>query len=322
MIRLLMICFLILIACGSKERKDIDIDNRYETLEIKYNRYVELLNNAERFDSGWITKDCDGLLYNSIASISGVENIDIEMAKDHNNKWYRTPRQNCYLTGQSGSSISRDMFLGLFWWIYQNQRLDLIKEIIDYGRDHKNVLGFWVMGDGDITRTGIRTNLQATAHELRYRLGGADHDARKLPQFWTKETKGYATHLQFLHIFLRGMLREKISEKAFEVMKHHVKYQPNNALFDIMYNMYVNNNFDNALSVLLDNKLFPENSLPTNKNYCTDYLWSRDFDNEDWKPCNRNHDYVRGIDFIFASSLILQKIRRENYGIQRIERDD
>lgn len=322
MLKAFLISIALLISCGSVERKKIESDTRYEELERKYNLYVDLLNNSERFYSGWITKDCDGLLYNSIASISGIENIDIEMAKDHNNKWYRTPKQNCYTSGQSGSSISRDMFLGLFYWIYQNERLDLIKEIIDYGRDHKNNLGFWVMGDGDITRTDIRPSMQATGHEIRFRLGGVDNDARKLPQFWTKETSGYATHLEFLHIYLRGLLRGKISTKAFEVMKHHVKYQPNNALFNIMYHRYVDNKFDSALSILLNNKYFPDNSLPTNKNYCTDYLWSRNEDEKDWKPCDRNNDYVRGIDFIFASSIILQKIRRGNYAIQRVERND
>lgn len=301
------------VSCASEEKPLRMYTMRNSTVKAqlmdKYRLYVSLLAQQQRYhgDSGWLTKDCDGLLYNSLAAAAGIPGINIEAAKDATGQWFRTPSKNCY-PDVSPSTISRDMFWGLSYWIFVNYRADIINEIIDYGRKRQNQIGSWVMGQGDITRITIRANMQATLYWLRYRLTGIDNRQKYLPQYWTTSTKGYATHLEFLHMFMYGLTTGAIDERGYRVMAEHLRRQPQNALFAAIMSRFGANTIDQALSTLFNERLFPKDRLPTNNNYCTDYIFARDYAAHDWLPCQQHEDYVRGIDFIFASAILLNII--------------
>jgi hypothetical protein len=230
------------------------------------------------------------------------------------------------------------MFMGLFLWIYKHKRLDLIEQIVSYGMNNRDWLGLWIMGEGDIMRTAIRSNLQGTIHELMFQLGGMDSKKRKNLQLWSTTT-GYQAHLQALHVFLRTMLYGKMTKVQKAAMASLARKQPNNALFQAVIG-----NKDAAARVLLNERFFPADRLPTSADRCSFYLFERDeretkrltpvdgcieymgltgvkieecgieqpthrvVMRDDWLPCDDGKIHS-GVDFLFTSAILLGKIR-------------
>ncbi len=298
--------------CGSKNKPQPPReDPRISELKAKVERYLDLAET--NVDSlGWI-KDtkCDGLLFNSLFSIAGGH-PDIEAAQEGPGIWYRFHTHDCYSGGGSGSTISRDMFIGLFLWIWHNKRLDLIEDIIQYGEAHTNALGGWVMGEGDKFRISIRGSGQATAYEMRYRLGGSNHWKRKIPQVWPR-VKDYEAHLQVLHILLRAHLTGGVRSVALRALRGNAEREPRNALFVAVYNRFKDGDRSAAIESLLDETIFPSDRLPVSSDRCTFYLWQREVTrdgepNPDWLPCKERSEVFTGIDFLFGAAIVLNKI--------------
>lgn len=297
MLKIFFLSFIIM-ACGPKKEPKADVTKPTCEEQIKA-KATFYLDHANLDSFGWV-KDtkCDGLLFNSLYSISGGK-PNILLAQD-GDVWLRHPAKDCY-PGGSGSSISRDMFMGLFLWIWHNKRLDVVQSIIDYGENHN-----WVMGEGDSFAIGIRPQLQATVYELRYRLGGADHGKRQIPQI-RFELTGYQDHLQMLDILLRALVVGGISDMDLKAAKSSSEREPNNALFSAIYHRYADGDFTQAIKVLLDERLFPVGRMPSSGDRCEMYLWQRD-ESADWQPCKDSGKIFSGIDFLFAKAVILNEI--------------
>ena len=266
------------------------------------------LKNAHVDENGWILEDkCDGLLFNSLYSISGGH-PEISLARGDAGVWFRDPTHTCFPT-RSASDISRDMFAGLFLWIWQNKRLDLIEEIITYGEAHKTDLGEWRMGSGDPMRTGIRLDGQAAAYEIRYKLGGADDDLRHLPipRF---TVSGYEEHLQALSILMWGLLRNgAINDTDLMAIKNSAERSPRNALYLAVLHKFTDGDQSGAVEVLLDETIFPSARLPNNFDREPFYLWERSEDQWHWDPgVFADHVEYSGVDFLLVKSIILGEI--------------
>src|SRR5690606_36989106 len=76
--------------------------------------------------------------------------------------WEEIVKENWY----KGSTISRDMLLGLAWYAWCNKRLDISEGVIKYA-----LKNWGVMGEGDPARTNIMPNLFSTFCWISYRLG-------------------------------------------------------------------------------------------------------------------------------------------------------
>lgn len=277
-----------------------------ERLQAKADLYLKL---AKVDENGWITDTkCDGLLFNSLYGVAGGR-PDILLAMGDSGVWYRHWRHDCYPDG-SASTISRDMFAGLFIWIFKHKKIDLIDQIIAYGESHVSDFQTWIMGEGDPFRTRLRLDGMGAAYEIRYKLGGADHNLRHLPipRF---DIDGYEEHLQVLNILLWGLLRgEKINDGDLKSLKRSVEKSPENALFQAVYHRYLDGDQSAAIAILLDEKLFPSDRLPSTLDHNGFYLWEREKEAREWQapPMSEPIKEHSGVDFLFVKAIVLGEL--------------
>lgn len=189
--------------------------------------------------------------------------------------------------------------LGLLWFIWDRKDLELAQGLFDYGRSHD-----WIMGLGDISRIYFTPGLQATLAELLYRLGGQNHSAyRCMPQAYSKN-KGFAAHLDTLHLLLRAELTGSVPAKALALMKWNYDRVPENALFSYAWHQYSEGDQDETYALLLNPKWWPSDRLPTSQDRSEAWLTQRD-PGSDWEPSNDGLTHSGG-DFLFVAKLLLR----------------
>lgn len=117
--------------------------------------------------------------------------------------------------------------------------------------------------------------------------------------------EGYARHFAMLHLAIRG-LTGGLDDGELEIMEYHASEQPNNALYQAIYHKFLDGDQSKAEKLLLSQDKFPDNNLPKDPNYCTDYLYQRDeASTHDWEPCPGHNHIYPGIDFLIAARFAL-----------------
>jgi hypothetical protein len=262
---------------------------------------------AER---GFMDDRCDSLLFTSLFA-TACGGVDLSAWEDPAlpGKWHRNPERDCYLpeTGPNGSasSISRDMFLGLFHQLWKTKDLANTSEIVKYGENNK-----WVMGEAKddetlVSRCLFTPQLISLVYDLETAIKGrkltndpSSADAGPL-------NTGFRAHLDILRIHLSGLIRGGLTDSELATVEAQASRQPRNALFAALAAKYGKRSPEQAYAILLDESLYPASHLPTNGNRCINYLNSRDQDGADWLPCPeeglKEHD---GTDFVFAASIL------------------
>lgn len=256
---------------------------------------------------------CDSLLFSGLLAATGLK-VRIHAAKDlATGQWYRTPYKDCYRNEQeagqnarspfkyvlgpfrrSKSTISKDMFTGLFWALYYLRDVVEAKHLIAYGEKHD-----WVMGEGPLSRTWLGFGLIKTLHMI------AGKSLAHVPDLWRDPYKDYARHLQVLHILLRGEMTGEISGAMHNALELYTRRDPKNALFQYAYHRFSDGDQTKATAILRDESLFPAGRLPTARDRCTRWLWERDSSKPDWRPCDEDRRHSGG-DFIFVAWLLEQ----------------
>jgi len=315
MVRLFFLIFLLaFLGCGDKREDKKPNKPNPPTLLQKLNSKYDLYREASaghRDSHNWISNiKCDGLLFNSLWSIAGIS-VDIMQARDETGRWFRHASRECFDLGQSGSSISRDMLIGLLHWIWVNERLDVIDDLIAYGEDNN-----WIMGEGDPTRIDVRPGLMATFYELRFQLGGENSYKRRIPQAWQKPTpfflavmeKGYRTHIHILHIFLRALITNNVNERELEILKYYHEREPLNALYFAVYKRFSDGDMTGPIELLVDDTYFPNDRLPTSAEYCTDYPFQRD--QYKWRSCPEEKKVHSAVGWLYSYVVITSNFRR------------
>jgi hypothetical protein len=296
----------LLLSCGLQQstiKAAAYISDTEAKLRDKATQYLALSTSTQD-PAGFIEwNKCDSLLFSGLYGAAGGK-VDITAARDDKMKWHRRPLDHveCY-PKHSDSEISRDMLLGLLWYVWENKRLDLAEELFRYGERHK-----WVMGEGDITRTVFTPGLQSTLAELIFRLGGSDKKLyRKLPQAYA-HNDDFAAHLDLLHILLRADMTGKINSDALEVVKYQFERVPMNPLFSYAYHRYVDQDQTETQNILLNEALFPDDRVPTTHDRCGPWLQQRDL-GRSWEPCDLDEKAVThsGGDYLFIANLLRAK---------------
>jgi hypothetical protein len=254
---------------------------------------------------GFIQTDaCDSTLYTGLLGAAGVPIADISAAEDPSNpgKWVRRPQfregtpKPCF-PGGSASSISRDMLLGLMWYGWANKDLALLQRIYDYAEVHGGT-----MGEGDATRTGIRT-LRGTLTAEIAALGGASHPFQDLitdPELFAND--GYQAHLQVLHLLLRGEIYGRLSDHSKDIIRSLADKNPDVPVMQAAAARWVDKSYNWKFIVSIRNqRLFPPTRLPTTSDRCLPWI-SNQTNPLDLIPCViptgvRTHS---GGDAIFA----------------------
>jgi hypothetical protein len=288
---------LFLLSCGTHKPVPVEDSSVWGKVRAKRDTYIELAK-AQVDSYGWLNPPCDGLLFNSLAAYSGFP-VNPMLAEREPGLWERHPAFDCYKGGAKGSSVSRDMFRGLFIYLLSMQDRDALIRVREYGKAHG-----WVMGSGEWSRTYfnplIRNQLARMIDETEPR------------QEEEEDTIAYEDHLAVLGIYTEYLIYGKILDIELKTLEAYAKDHPRNALFQALYHKFSDGDQSRALEVLLDETLFPADRLPTEQDHFTHYLWQRDED-EDWQPCDPRPEQKRscegglshaGVDFIFAVAVI------------------
>lgn len=277
----------VLAGCASvdeKPKKEMPIE-----LARKVALYKTLqLSTLDEYGFASIGGRCDSVLFTSLCLASGgCVGTDIYQAESDKEpgRWFRHAVHDCFDTGESSSDISKDMFAGLAFALDGAAKL----RVKQYGESNN-----WIMGRGPITRTYLTIPLRWQFTDVTQT---SSDDDSWLP---FPINTGYRAHLDVLSILLRAMSRgNKTTQIELEYLKRQRNRVPSNALFQAAYHKYADGNQERAAAILLDEKVFPADDLPTEANYCTDYLWQRDKES-DVLPCEGSTK-KHGIDFIFAA---------------------
>jgi hypothetical protein len=262
------------------------------TLAEKYDRYLTWIpQHQDKY--GFIdTAHCDSLLFSGLVGCVPSIHIDIEAAFD-GKLWHRRPIEKSCFPEHSKSTISRDMLVGLVWWVYFNDRPDIATNIVWHALKNWGIMGKAVNLSTKLGRCFIGFGLLSTFAKLSGKwyfwpltLLPADVNMKTLPT-------GYAAHIQVLHVLLRDLI-DGNDPTTNQILLRHVVREPMNPLFNI-----ATGNYQAAIDVLSNVSLFPEDRLPTSKDRRESWLPQRDF-GTDWFPANGPAVQHHGGDFVFC----------------------
>jgi hypothetical protein len=296
----LLTILLIVTACGRAEVRSSGYSPA-QALRDAYSTIAE--QNAQLRDpNGFIdVEHCDSLLFSSLNAVGADITIDIYSARNEQGQWFRRPLDypECYASGFSKSSISRDMLLGLMWYLWSTRDLQGLQALYDYGEERN-----WIMGEGDSARINLRLGLQTTLEAAIRRLKGDRLPLIELADPFLGSPTGYEAHLQVLHILLRGEIYGSLSQSTAGKLLEQHKRQPRNPLFAYASARYVTGDYALAERLLLGG-IWPLDRLATSEDYCSPWPIERD-DGADWLPCNQGKLHSNG-DWLFVARLLLRQ---------------
>jgi len=243
--------------------------------------------------SGFILTDkCDSLLFSSLLGAAGLP-VEVKAAELSPGQWLRRPTSlpECYEAGESRSTISRDMLLGVMVWAWEKKDLQTMLSLWEYGKANS-----WVMGEGRLggADTYFSPLYQGTLAQLIFRLGGFDDDRRHLP--WTATScDGFVCGLGTVHLFLRAQLYGSLPQTAYLFLEDAMRKQPMNplprALIPGQYG---------AIGELLQLGPWPSGRLPTSKDSCSPWPMH----NGDFDLCPDREETHGGWDVIFLDYMM------------------
>lgn len=294
--RLLLLLLLSLIGCGRDRSPARDTTSPTEDLRAQYYLYHSL---APR---DWAVSDkCDALLFASLLQVGLSEPGNIEFAQSEPGRWHRKPGPE--FAASCSSDISRDMFTGLFVWIWEFRRLDLAEAIWEYGSSNN-----WKMGDErnfdeHFDRVYFRPGTVALLAELIYSMGGEDHWERQVLAVTPLSVEpGFQSHLSLLQLHLRGEMHDGLTEAELATLKQILTHMDGNPLAHALLHKYTDGDQSRATELLLST--WPSDRLPTGRNWSEEWRTQRSDDDSGLLPGDSDSPHSGG-DFLFVSRIIL-----------------
>jgi len=262
---------------------------------------------------GWVQPKCDSLLFTSLCKVAGgCSKANILMARDEAGAWHRDWHRDCWQTGGSASTISKDMLMGLAYYAAfsagKQEGCQIAQGVLDYAISHNLVMGQPASEVGRVIITPSLIGVFSDIEELQCptslkRLAAPQTDVEDILDALLVR-QGFAAHLQVLRITLTAKLKGGVSALDLEVLRRLAQRESENALFQAAYHKFHDGIQYTAEQLLLNERRFPQFHLPDLSNYCTHYLWQRDMAsnsgvNPDWLPCSDGK--WDGVDFLFAA---------------------
>lgn len=279
-----------LAGCGKHEATHTGAQTN-PTVEHLYTVYSKL---APR---GWdADTSCDGLLFDSLTAAALHESFDITRARNDVGRWDRRP-----IPDPCGAS-SRDMHYGLWTYAYELKDTAILDGEWDYAVAHA-----WVMDDRGAAVSTLLPDDAPTLAQLEYKAGGHDHFQRTLPVTCLKGLQGFEAHLQVVKIMERALAGAgNTADDACAAA--YAASQPRNAFFAAVHGLYTGDQ-SAAQTLLSTGTVCPLDRLPTTADRCEPWLWQRDDNSEDWKPCQVGPTSTHsGGDCLIAAALALGKL--------------
>lgn len=166
-----------------------------------------------RLDNGWLDDGCDAMLFQGkYQATEGAFYLDPRSAElsGEAGRFFRRGSTPCWDEKDLGSKTtwSRDMGLGLIYWLFRTKNLSALEDHATYGTQNK-----WQMGkpydDGRVVYTPNMLSLLYNAIAV---LGGDNSLHRAWPPAYPTGLIDYQAHLQVLSIALRGELARKLED--------------------------------------------------------------------------------------------------------------
>lgn len=173
----------------------------------------------------------DGLLFACLQAVATGRDFAVEEYIYESGQVFRNPDMaQGRLLGPRESTISRDMFMGLFCYCLHFHRLDILEKIWSYGWKH-----FWKMGRENRkldNRTWFTPGLVQLLAALIAHLRGRPKLAKFLVNIWQPlgAVPGYQSHLTMLHIYLNFRIRGETVSWEQKVLTKILEHSPRNAL--------------------------------------------------------------------------------------------
>jgi hypothetical protein len=260
--------------------------------------YLSQIETLRR-SSGWFEDGCDALLRESLLVAGGVSS-PIEDARNSDGQWFRRSLKlpECLASKGSASTISRDMIMGLMWYIWTTRDLQMAKDLWNYGEKRG-----WKIGesDGSIDGTGrvfLTPTILATLAQLVYELGGPSYEIRYLPIKNFGFKRGYTKHLELLDIILWEQMTGKIRPADKLIVEGYLSSDPDNAMLQ-----YAAGRYKEADRLL--RKHHPADRFPTSAESCSPMHYEHALPD----PCADRNETHAPIHFLFLSKLLLNKSR-------------
>ena len=249
----------------------------------------------------------DGLLFACLLAVGQnvefpVEDaIDLSTGQVFRNPEFRTGR----VLGPRESTISRDMFMGLFIYCLHFRRVDLIRKVISYGWKH-----FWKMGTEnrklDISFLGRKSQILADnrtiftpglillIYALLAQLTGKTWVARMLvsiPQPMSS-SPGYVSHLSMLHIYLNKRICGKLSTSDKSTLIKISSHMESNPLVWAL--------LGNPMRALACLNRWPQTRLPTKEDWSEEWRTQRSDGDSGLTGISGNTSPHSGGDYLFV----------------------
>lgn len=292
---LLKIFALCAVLCGCGTEGLANPKETHTSTEDLVSRYYFYSQLAPR---GWdVSEECDAILFVSLTQVGLQEAGPVEQAASEPGRWHRLPGPE--FAAKCSSDISRDMFMGVFVWIWQNKRLDLATDIWNYGAAHN-----WKMGDErkDFDNRTVFTPVTiAVLADLIHALGGEDHPERHFPRVYNSQP-GFVSHLTLLQIYLRGETKGGLTESEIDVLRAIRQHMSLNPLVHALIHRYTDGDQSEATRLLLS--IWPADRLPTSADWSEGWRIQRSDGDSGLSPGAGDSPHSGG-DFLFVASLIL-----------------
>lgn len=261
---------------------------------------VELYRRLSGFTGdtfGYIHSKCDGVGFTALCKIGGgCSHAEIFWSESTSEpgRWFRHPSKDCF-PDESRSDDSNDHAIMRMLYFYAVGDRASARRFKDYIDAHGGELG---RNDGSAdgmsaTKFAYPVLLAALAGRKDNRLGFGP--------------TGYQAHLMDLYMILDAALAGKIDPTSLYFARQQIAVGPHNALAQAIVHKYTDGDQSAAIAVLMDEKLFPADRLPTSAERCEEYLWQRNENSGDWEPCPAEGKIHSGTDLLFAAWLIEPK---------------
>lgn len=186
----------------------------------------------------------DGLLFACLQAVATGRDFDISEYMHESGQVFRNPAMAAGAQlGPRESTISRDMYMGLFCYCLHFGRADILEKVAAYGWHHGWKMGtenrrfqftllgrkFSVLGDN---RVWFTPGLIILVYALLAHLRGRPRLAKFLAGIYQPlgSTAGYPSHLTMLHIYLNKRIRGNLLTTEALALKLILSHSPRNAL--------------------------------------------------------------------------------------------
>lgn len=173
----------------------------------------------------------DGLLFACLQAVATGRDFDVSEYMQENGQVFRNPAMAAGAQlGPRESTISRDMYMGLFCYCLHFGKADILEKTASYG--WKN---WWKMGRENRkldNRTWFTPGLILLLYALLAHLRGRPRLAKFLAGIYQplSSTPGYQSHLAMLHIYLNKRIRGNLLTTEALTLRLILQHSPRNAL--------------------------------------------------------------------------------------------